>query len=177
MGKLGTSFQITHETKVGVLLEQFPQLEETLLTLSPEFKKLRNPILRKTIARVATLRQVAAVGKISLAEMINRLREEAGIEGRAEDEDAADSRSKDSPSWFDVARIVKSLDARPLLERGEQPMNRVFHDCKNLLPGEIYELITPFLPSPLIAQAEKQDYAVWTVEEKEKVLTYFTPKP
>ncbi len=177
MAKLDTSYQITPETKVGTLLEHFPHLEETLLTLSPEFKKLRNPILRKTIARVATLRQVAAVGKISLAEIINRLREEAGIEGRVVDNDAADSRSKNRPSWFDAAKVVKSLDARPLLERGEQPMNRVFHDCKNLLPGEIYELITPFLPSPLIAQAEKQGYAVWTAEEKRRVLTYFTPKP
>jgi uncharacterized protein (DUF2249 family) len=176
MEKLGTPIPITPETKVGALLKNFPQLEETLLKLSPEFKKLRNPILRKTIARVATLRQVAAVGKISLAEMINRLREAAGVEGRMGADDAEVPASKGKPSWFAVAKIVKSLDARPLLERGEQPMNRVFLDCKKLHSGEIYELIAPFLPSPLIAEAEKQGYSVWTREEKGRVLTYFTPK-
>ena len=37
---------ITPETKVGEMLEAYPQLEEVLLEISPTFRKLRNPVLR-----------------------------------------------------------------------------------------------------------------------------------
>lgn len=49
--------QITPQTKVGELLDAFPELEETLFSLSPKFKHLKNPMLRKTVAKVATLYQ------------------------------------------------------------------------------------------------------------------------
>jgi len=42
---------ITPQIKVAELLETYPQLEEVLIDLSPTFKKLKNPVLRRTIAR------------------------------------------------------------------------------------------------------------------------------
>ena len=53
---------ISPKTKVGELLDAYPQLESVLFDLSPAFAKLKNPILRKTVARIATLQQAAAVG-------------------------------------------------------------------------------------------------------------------
>jgi len=172
-----SDFQISPETKIGALLDRFPNLEKTLLEMVPEFKKLRNPILRKTIARVTSLRQASTVAKIPLAEMINRLRNEAGIQEEFMSDEATVSLSKEVPSWFSTTRIVQSLDARPMLEKGEQPINKVFTDCKNLEAGDIYELITPFLPAPLIDTAEKQGYLTWSKIEGEGVFkTYLSPK-
>ena len=68
-------FAITPETKVATLLECFPELEEVLIGLAPPFKKLRNPVLRKSVAKVASLRQAAAVGRVPIEQMINLLRE------------------------------------------------------------------------------------------------------
>ena len=45
--------EITSQTKVAVLLEHFPELEETLIAMAPPFKKLRNPVLRRSVAKVA----------------------------------------------------------------------------------------------------------------------------
>jgi uncharacterized protein (DUF2249 family) len=172
-----SDFQINPETKIGVLLDKFPNLEKTLLEMAPEFKKLRNPILRRTIARVTSLRQASAVAKIPLAEMINRLRNEAGIQEEFMSDEATVSVSKEIPSWFSTTRIVQNLDARPILEKGEQPINKVFSDCKNLKAGEIYELITPFLPAPLIDTAKEKGYQTWSKKEEEGVFkTYLTPK-
>jgi hypothetical protein len=42
-------FQISPETKIGALLEKFQDLEKPLLEMAPEFKKLKNPVLRKTM--------------------------------------------------------------------------------------------------------------------------------
>ena len=58
---------ITPDSKIGELLEAYPDLESTLLRLSPAFRHLKNPVLRRTVAKVASLRQVAAVGGVPSA--------------------------------------------------------------------------------------------------------------
>lgn len=169
---------ITPETKIGALLEQFPQLEPVLLELSPAFKKLQNPILRKTIARIATLQQVAQIGNISLAMLINRLRQEVGLTGEVDELAETGAASGTPPAWFDSAKIVQSLDARPMLEAGEHPMTRVLNDLHQLQVGEIYELITPFVPAPLIDLAGKNGYRAYCrTESAEVVRTYFQMNP
>ncbi|WP_051522439.1 DUF1858 domain-containing protein [Porphyromonas gingivicanis] len=52
---------ITPETTVADLLEYYPGLEQRLLELSPSFAKLKNPLLRRTVARITTLRRAAQV--------------------------------------------------------------------------------------------------------------------
>lgn len=172
-----SDFQITPETKIAALLDRYPRLENTLLEMAPEFKKLRSPILRKTIARVTSLRQASAIARIPLAEMINKLRSEAGIQEEFITDNADASLPRESPSWFSTSDIVQSLDARPMIEKGEQPINNVISDCKNLRAGEIYELITPFLPAPLIDTARKHGYLTWSEQEGDGIFkTYLTPE-
>ena len=54
------------------------------------------------------------------------------------------------PHWLDLSRIIIKLDARPLLAQGIHPLEQVQQQCAALNPGEIFELITPFPPSPMI---------------------------
>ena len=65
---------ITPKTKIFDLLEAYPELEETLIEMAPHFKKLKNPILRKTITRITSLSQAATIGGIRTEEAVNRLR-------------------------------------------------------------------------------------------------------
>ena len=57
---------ITPATKVAELLESWPELEEALVAQAPAFRRLKNPVLRRTVARVATLEQAAGVGGIAV---------------------------------------------------------------------------------------------------------------
>ena len=61
---------ITSGTRVAELLSNYPETEELLIGMSPAFEKLRNPVLRRSVARVATLRQAAAVGRIPAADFL-----------------------------------------------------------------------------------------------------------
>lgn len=70
---------ITPQTLIGDLLKNYPQLEDTLIEIAPVFRKLKNPILRKTVARVTTLKQAAVVGNVSLSTMINELRKKRDL--------------------------------------------------------------------------------------------------
>jgi uncharacterized protein len=68
--------QITRETKVHDLLEAYPYLLDFLADLKPEFAKLRNPVLRNTVARVASLATVAEMGEMGVDELIDAVTSE-----------------------------------------------------------------------------------------------------
>jgi uncharacterized protein (DUF2249 family) len=165
---------ITPETKIGAMLKQYPQLEDVLIERVPLFAKLRNPILRKTVAKVTTLRQAALVGGVALSELINTLRKALGEEAAIDPDEGDGYESSDRPEWFSPDRVAQSLDARPILDAGRQPMSDVMADLKNLQDGEVYELITAFVPAPLIEMAQSRGFSTWWIREEEEVVkTYF----
>ena len=76
--------EIISTVTVNELLETYPALQETLVTLNPQFNKLKNPLLRKTMGRVATLKQAANVAGIPEREFINHLRIAVGQKALSE---------------------------------------------------------------------------------------------
>jgi hypothetical protein len=65
--------EINAETKIHDLLKKHPDLVDFLITVSPKFKALKNPIMRQTVGKVATIGKAAAVGGLEpdrLAQMI-----------------------------------------------------------------------------------------------------------
>ena len=164
---------ITPNMKVGELLNYYPELENILMDMSPAFAKLKNPVLRRTIARVATLGQAASVGNIKIADLINTLRKAAGFEVTYEtvENDIAVS---PRPSWLEESKITEIIDACPMIEKGEQPLALVFQKLNMLEDGEIIELITPFYPAPIIDKARSTGYEVWSEDiEQDKIISYF----
>jgi hypothetical protein len=167
---------ITPKTKVWELLNAFPGLEEPLIELAPEFKKLKNPILRRTIARVTSLQQAAAVGQIPVDVLVNKLRNLVGQDS-LEAIESGSTGGEQQPGWFVPSKIVKTLDARPIISSGGHPLPEVLHDVQNMNPGDIYELITPFLPAPLIDKVSEQGCSTWSKKEAEDCfLNYFLKK-
>lgn len=168
---------ITPDTKIAALLKDYPELENVLFEMAPAFEKLKNPILRKTIAKVASLRQAAELGKIPLGSLINRLRQETGQnEWLAETE--SDSKTlKGVPAWVKPDKVVKTIDARPMLEAGEHPVNLVMKELGELSSGQLLELVTPFLPSPLIDMAKSKGFLAFSREETpDQFRIYFKEK-
>ncbi|MCU0458102.1 MAG: DUF1858 domain-containing protein [Bacteroidales bacterium] len=154
---------ISPKTKVLALIEAYPQLEETLIDYVPAFEKLRNPVLRKTVARIATLQQAAVIGNVKVEELINVLRKEVGqdlIAGAAEQEI-----NTVRPGWFDHGLVKQETDIRPMLAAGEQPVNQVMADLNRLEPGVIYRVIAPFVPAPLIEKASSLKIDHWLEQE------------
>ena len=167
---------ITPRTKVGELLKAYPELEEKLIELAPVFRKLKNPVLRRTIARVTSLQQAAAVGEIPVHKLVNTLRELTG-QGELEGIETTSAADGEKPSWFDKEKIVNVMDAVPLLNEGGHPLGQVLADVRQLKAGDIYELRTPFLPVPLIERVMDQGFDCWSVKEgEEKFVSYFTLK-
>lgn len=150
---------ITPATKVAELLEAFPELEEVLIALAPAFKRLRNPVLRRTVARVASLQQAAAVGGVEVRTLVATLRRAAGQPVDALDGQAAESqRDAPAPPWLDAGRVVSTIDADALLDAGEVPLARVNAAAAALAAGEILRVDSSFRPAPLVDALIQQGY-------------------
>lgn len=165
---------ITPRTRVGELLEAYPELEPVLMELSPAFEKLQNPVLRKTVAKVATLQQAASVGKIQVTEVINTLRMKVGQQ-LYEGEGSGVGINYEKPDWFDPGKVSVSFDASPLIDSGQNPMQEVFDHLERTRSGEIFSLTTPFVPAPIIELITKKGYVYYCIASgKDHYNTYFT---
>jgi hypothetical protein len=163
---------ITPKTKVGEMLDAFPALEEVLLEISPVFAKLKNPILRKTVAKVATLQQAAIIGNIPVEDLINRLRSEVGEEAISSVSDEAGYLSATPPVWFSPDKLAERFDATHMINAGDSPMAEVLLRAKNLQQGELLELVTPFVPAPIIEILLDKGFEVWVLQKENKVYSY-----
>ncbi|PJB77191.1 MAG: hypothetical protein CO090_09245 [Acidobacteria bacterium CG_4_9_14_3_um_filter_49_7] len=157
--------EITPDTKVGALLDDFPELEPVLMELSPKFEKLKNPVLRRTVAKVATLRQVAKVGGVPLPRLINELRRAAGMDQMEVEESVTGETSP--PPWFAPETVYETLDIRPFIDSGEQPISIAMEKLAALKPGKILKVIAPFEPVPLLDLAKQKGFAVHLRKEAE----------
>lgn len=151
---------ITPDTKVGPLLASYPQLEDVLIEISPTYRALKNPVLRKTVAKIATLRQVAKVGNVAIGTLVNQLRAAVGQPVTDAVEDSATASAR--PDWAHDGQVTQRFDARDLIESGGHPLERVMRDLDRLASGGVYLLITPFVPAPMIELVEKKGFVVFS---------------
>jgi hypothetical protein len=157
------------------LIEAYPKLEDVLIGYVPAFKKLKNPVLRNTVAKIATIQQAASIGNVKVEELINVLRKEVGQDILSLDGDTTYNNKK--TDWFDESKIDKELDISEMLAVGEHPVNQVIADLRSLPEGSIYKIIAPFIPAPLIDKATSLGFEHWVDQQnEEKFLVYFIQK-
>lgn len=166
---------ITPKSKVLKVIEAYPELESVLINYVPEFEKLKNPILRRTVAKFATLQQAAAIGKVNVEDLINSLRHEVG-QDKIEIDNNQES-NIDKPDWLNDSVVTQELDAREMLNQGEHPINRVMAEFNILKSRDIYKLTAPFLPAPLIEKVVSIGAEYWVEELGDSnVNVYFLKK-
>ncbi|HRY98410.1 MAG TPA: DUF1858 domain-containing protein [Bacteroidales bacterium] len=168
---------ITPRTKILEILTQYPDLEPALIEKIPAFKKLQNPFLRKTVAKVATVQQAAAIAGIDVNELVRFLRQETGQECGHETEGEALALNHVRPDWFSEGRVADTLDVRPMLSAGEHPVHEVIGRLRQLPQGGILKAIFPFLPVPLIEKASSLGFPHWIEEEDKEVLVVWFHMP
>lgn len=167
--------QITPSTRVAQLLDAYPELEDVLIKMAPPFKKLKNPVLRKSIAKVATLQQAAIVGRLDPASMIDQLRRAVGLAPIGETETpSVDHYLGSAPDWFDMSFVATRIDDRAS-DSDQMAITRIVKALKDLPEQQVVELTTTFLPAPGIDVARTRGVRTWTVQEQDDLYkTYFT---
>lgn len=154
--------QITLNMTIARLLEYYPQLEGLLMAQAPAFKKLSNPILRRTVARVTTIRQAATVGGLEPEALLATLQRAAGQAGECEaaarDANADVVILTDEPAWASTLSKRTPIDADALISAGKTPFKIVLENARQLDKGELLEVSVSFAPAPMIPMLEKAGF-------------------
>ena len=165
--------EITPSVTVHALLEAYPELEEVLIGIAPPFKKLKNPFLRKSVARVATIKHISSVGGVPLTELIGKLRKAVG-QPESMDSYSDQDYFGERPDWYSPDKITVSVDEGKLEDKDRMTLVTILEKAKNVKKGEIIELVTTFLPAPGIDILKSKGYSVWTLKEGDDLIkSYF----
>ena len=123
---------LTPKTTVHTLLKEYPFLLDFLAEYHPEFKKLTNPVLRRTVGRMATLDTVAEQGNVPL----NRLTDDIATEverqtgTRPPIADVADAETIDPARLAELHAIVKDLHAGKTVEEVKPRFEELIQDVE-----------------------------------------------
>lgn len=152
---------ITPDTKILEMITTYPQLEDRLIELAPAFSKLKIPLLRKTIARVTTLRQAAVVGGVNLSDLIVALRKEIN-QDTGEIINDTKNEAQTMSEWINTFTKKCEYDAISDIDQGIHPLGKVVSESAGLGNNEYYLLVTNFIPKPLIDTLTNKGYGVYT---------------
>jgi len=155
--------EITLETKIATLLNDYKGMKDILIKINPKFKKLNNPVLRRTLAKIAGVRQAAIVGSMDPMDLLNQLRIAVGqtpIESTNMKEVVS---TLEVPAWIDTEPKA-TLDANALLDKEDNPLVKSYNILKKMDDGDILTITADFQPEPLIEEFEKSGYEVYCQE-------------
>lgn len=150
---------ISPDTRIAALLKAEPRALDAIVSLSPAFEKLRNPVLRKVMASVTTIGMAAKIGGCEVTDFYRALaplgfRPESNPPEAPAATKVADSFSPDSIS----SEKIETLDVRPVIGAGEDPLQLILSHTRQLPAGHVLKVINSFEPVPLLKLLQKQGF-------------------
>ncbi|NLZ72612.1 MAG: DUF1858 domain-containing protein [Bacteroidales bacterium] len=74
--KTDTQIKIDPKTLIGTVIGEYPYIKNFLVSLSPDYKRLANPVVFKTMKNIATLDMVSKVGGFKVDHLIKLIKQE-----------------------------------------------------------------------------------------------------
>lgn len=178
--------KISKDTKISQLIKANPEAIEVIASINKQFRKLRNPVLRKLLAPRVSIADAAKIGGSSVEEFLKKLQAIGfEIEQSAENIEANNIHKQEQPetkekqfknmkiSDFDPKKIV-TLDVRPTIESGQDPFKDILKAIKLLAVDGVLEVVNSFEPVPMINHLRDKGFEAQTErDDLGLVHTYF----
>ncbi|MGO1597105.1 MAG: DUF2249 domain-containing protein [Sphingobacterium sp.] len=169
---------INERTKIAALLKHHPDALETIVTLSPDFKKLRNPVLRALMAGRTTIAMASKIGGCQPKDFFKALAPLGFETDHSEAVSQKDTAPETNPKPEYLQNIqpdrLINFDVRAMLAEGNDPLKSIQQKVKSLNPGEVLVIINNFEPVPLIKLLEKQGFQTYVnFIDPDTIETYF----
>jgi len=167
--------QINSKTKIADLIKYHPDALEAIITLSPDFKKLRNPVLRKLMAGRTSIAMASKIGGCKPEDFFDILKPLGFIPDNSIHEEELVLRKSLQEFVKDIEFVhIVPLDVRVMLSEGNDPLKLIQQHIKALEKGQVLKIINTFEPTPLIMLMEKQGFESYVdLIDKNLVETYF----
>lgn len=168
---------INEQTKIAVLLKNHPDALEAIVSLSADFKKLRNPVLRKLMAGRTSIAMAAKIGGCTPEDFFRVLQPLGfSVDRNKVFHNELEPKNKPIPEYLKLLKPeqIVEFDVRSMLAEGNDPLKSIQQKVKALEPGQALQIINTFEPVPLIKLLEKQGFQTYVnYVEKDWIETYF----
>lgn len=158
---------INEQTKISEIIKSNKQAIEIIAQINSNFKKLKNPVLRKLLAPRVNVKQAARIGGVSSSNMLEAL-SKIGFKI----ENHAPKETIDTPpikKQIDMSHLEKiTLDVRPILNSGEDPFNKIMAQLKTMNKQQCLLIINTFEPIPLLNILKDKGYSYETTRPTEQ---------
>lgn len=166
---------IDSTTKIATIIKASKAGIEVIASLAKPLEKLRNPVLRSVMAGRVTIAEAAKMGGCTVEDFKNAL-EPLGFNWVTSEEGTYKPGGESTPAWFHALAPsqVQTLDVRPAIGSGKDPLKEIMQHYKALPEGNALCIVNSFIPYPLIDLLQKQGAACFTeTRQAEEHYTYF----
>lgn len=151
---------INEKTKIAKIIKHNPKAMDAIITLSPDFKRLLNPVLRRLVAGRTSISMASKMGKVTPQDFFSVL-EPLGFEIDTDSKEKEEEReNKPMPDYLAALKPenIKVFDVRQLIAEGGDPLKSIQLKVKALNAGEALMVITDFNPVPLVRLLRNQGF-------------------
>lgn len=162
-------------TKIAAIIKAHPDALDAIVSISPKFNKLRNPLLRKLMAPRTSINMASKIGGCSVTDFYDKLKP-LGFTVDSSIAAKDDISDKAKPEFMNTltAENTVDLDVRPVLDSGQDPLTLILEKVNTMKVGDVLKLINSFEPVPLIQLLNKQGYESYSeIIDANKTLTFF----
>lgn len=165
-------FVITPSTRISAILKNCPQALEAIISISPAFEKLRNPILRKLLAGRVTIKDAARIGKCSAQKFFSVLLP-LGLRFEGFGDEAKGDKLIYSSFPDDRKKTAVIIDVRKDLAAGIDPLDKIIEALNRLEEAELLCIVNTFEPLPLLRIIGKRGFSFEvTIDQQDNVQSW-----
>ncbi len=158
-------------SKISAIIAAHPDALDALVSLSPKFQKLRNPILRKLMAGRTSIEAASKIGGCTYDDFVQKL-SPLGLQFE-KNGTSTEQVTIAAPDWLSAKEGIFDLDVRPVLETGQDPLRIILDTLQTLKAGQILCVINSFEPTPLISLLGNKGYESYVENTDGVCMTYF----
>lgn len=155
--------------RISVVLGRDERMLDVLLAASPTFAHLKNPIMRKTMAKLATVEHAARVAGLDAQALLDRLNQALLGDAYTPTSGVAQAAAVDEPEGPKpdivanaTAERILDCDVREDLNAGREPLARILGDAVRLPEGHLLKVRAIFEPAPLYSVLGKKGLTHFT---------------
>lgn len=165
--------KISSKTRISALIRENQKTLDAIVSVSPHFDKLRNPLIGGILASRTSLEDVSRIGKCNIDVLFKSLAE-IGFEVENDEKivNSADPVNSEILNAIKLSKVT-SLDVRPTLAGGGDPFAEIMSELTKLKEDYTLEVINTFEPTPLIKIAQKKGFDSMVETKEDVVYTYF----
>jgi uncharacterized protein (DUF2249 family) len=162
---------IRPDDRISAVLARDERLLDVLVSTAPAFARLKNPLMRRTMASLVTVQQAAQIAGLDADALVDRLNRALADGGAAPARPPPQaSTSSTAPTSTPVPatllatppELLVDLDVREELRAGREPFARIMGAVRDLAPGSVLRLRAIFEPAPLYGVLAKKGLSHFT---------------